>query len=313
MSTTTHLVNWMKAAGEPSRLRLLALCSERDLSVTDLARAVGQSGPRVSRHLKILCEAGLLERVRQGQWVHYRLAETEDAARFMRGLLSQLERAESVLKRDRQRARLDEPSSSAAEVTAGSRLGRNLAAFVREQGPSVRLESALLIGVQHTELIEAAASMAVECSIVVAGRRAAQTAERFAETRGLRCEVRATAALNALQSTTEVDAMVVECLATPATSLVPLLAGVRTALGERGRLWLFVGYDALQESSRRAAQPSDSTVMNPLVRIRTLLSAAGLVCARLSPIEADGEHVLAVYATPAAVAVSAAPSAREAS
>ena len=75
MSTTTDLVNWMKAAGEPSRLRLIALCSERDLSVTDLARAVGQSGPRVSRHLKILCEAGLLDRVRHGQWVHYCLAE----------------------------------------------------------------------------------------------------------------------------------------------------------------------------------------------------------------------------------------------
>ena len=62
--TASELVVWLKAAGESSRLRLLALCAERDLSVSDLAQAVGQSEPRVSRHLKILCEAGLVVRLR---------------------------------------------------------------------------------------------------------------------------------------------------------------------------------------------------------------------------------------------------------
>ncbi|HUE49406.1 MAG TPA: ArsR family transcriptional regulator, partial [Steroidobacteraceae bacterium] len=58
------LVRWLRAAGEPSRLRLLALCAEGALSVSDLAHALKQSEPRVSRHLKILCEAGLLVRLR---------------------------------------------------------------------------------------------------------------------------------------------------------------------------------------------------------------------------------------------------------
>ncbi|MGH8296530.1 MAG: ArsR/SmtB family transcription factor, partial [Steroidobacteraceae bacterium] len=65
------LVTWLRAAGEPTRLRLLALCAARELSVSDIAQILGQSEPRVSRHLKILGEAGLIERVRQGQWVHY--------------------------------------------------------------------------------------------------------------------------------------------------------------------------------------------------------------------------------------------------
>jgi DNA-binding transcriptional ArsR family regulator len=306
MSTTSDLVNWMKAAGEPSRLRLIALCSERDLSVTDLARAVGQSGPRVSRHLKILCEAGLLDRVRHGQWVHYRLAEGEGAARFLQSLLAQIERAESVLKRDRQRARLDRPGGSDAEVTAGSRRGRNLAAFVREQVPADRLESAWLIGTRHIELLEAASAIARTCTVFSPTQRGAQAVHRLLESRGMQCEVRATAALNALRSTTGVACVVADCLSMRAASLAPLLAGVRDALSEHGRLWLFIGYDALQESSG---------LENPLAQLRATLHAARFICERMSPIEADGEHLLAVYATPMSVAARALspPSAREAS
>src|SRR5256885_3178270 len=69
------LVRWLRAAGEPTRLRLLALCADGAWSVSDLARALKQSEPRVSRHLRILCEAQLLVRLRHGQWVDYRLTE----------------------------------------------------------------------------------------------------------------------------------------------------------------------------------------------------------------------------------------------
>src|SRR3954464_5106866 len=98
---TSDLVAWLKAAGEPSRLRLLALCAERDLSVSDLAQAVAQSEPRISRHLKILSEAGLVVRLRQGQWVHYKLTDAECAVAFVQGLLAQLNKADPVLVRDR--------------------------------------------------------------------------------------------------------------------------------------------------------------------------------------------------------------------
>src|SRR4029077_4416317 len=99
------LVRWLRAAGEPSRLRLLALCDEGGVSVSDLAHALKQSEPRVSRHLKILCEAGLLVRLRHGQWVEYRLTEGLEGASFVRGLLAQLDRGDPVLVRDRSAAR----------------------------------------------------------------------------------------------------------------------------------------------------------------------------------------------------------------
>src|SRR6202451_4897405 len=83
----TVLMKCLRAAGEASRLRLLILCSGSALSVCDLAQALQQSEPRVSRHLKILCEAGLIERLRQGQWVHYRLAADPEGTSVVRGLL----------------------------------------------------------------------------------------------------------------------------------------------------------------------------------------------------------------------------------
>src|SRR5215213_1138173 len=68
-----ELLGALRAAAEPSRLRLLVLCARGELTVTELAQILGQSQPRVSRHLKLLCEAGLLDRTREGSWVFYRL------------------------------------------------------------------------------------------------------------------------------------------------------------------------------------------------------------------------------------------------
>src|SRR5260370_14514300 len=98
------LVKWLRAAGEPSRLRLLALCADGALSVSDLAHALKQSEPRVSRHLKILCEAGLLGRLRHGQWVEFLLTEGLEAASCVRGPPAQLDPGDPLLVRDRSAA-----------------------------------------------------------------------------------------------------------------------------------------------------------------------------------------------------------------
>lgn len=101
------LLNALKAAAEPTRLRLLALCAHGELTVTELTQILGQSQPRVSRHLKLLCEAGLLERYREGIWAYYRLAERGPTAELARtlvdalpaddsGLVLDLERLESI-------------------------------------------------------------------------------------------------------------------------------------------------------------------------------------------------------------------------
>jgi ArsR family transcriptional regulator len=78
-----QLLSGLRAAAEPTRLRLLTLCAEGELTVSELTDILGQSQPRVSRHLKLLCDAGLLDRFREGNWVFYRLAERAALARLL--------------------------------------------------------------------------------------------------------------------------------------------------------------------------------------------------------------------------------------
>jgi len=108
------LLAGLRAAGEPTRLRLLALCAHGELSVTELTQILGQSQPRVSRHLKLLVEAGLLERFREGAMVFYRIAERSDAALLARTLVDLLPDQSVELNRDL--ARLDTIRQRRAEA-----------------------------------------------------------------------------------------------------------------------------------------------------------------------------------------------------
>src|SRR5476651_2004965 len=77
-----RLIAMLRAAGDPTRLRLLLLLRQAELTVSELIEIVGQSQPRVSRHLKLLCEAELLERFKEGSWVFYRASEDGADAEF---------------------------------------------------------------------------------------------------------------------------------------------------------------------------------------------------------------------------------------
>jgi ubiquinone/menaquinone biosynthesis C-methylase UbiE len=70
------LLSGLRAVAEATRLRLLAICAQGEVAVNELTEILDQSQPRVSRHLKLLCEAGLLERHREGTWAFYRIADT---------------------------------------------------------------------------------------------------------------------------------------------------------------------------------------------------------------------------------------------
>ena len=84
------LLGALKAAAEPTRLRLLALCAHGELTVSDLTHILGQSQPRVSRHLKMMLDAGLLHRFREGTWAHFRIAETGPSAELARTLVDMI-------------------------------------------------------------------------------------------------------------------------------------------------------------------------------------------------------------------------------
>jgi ubiquinone/menaquinone biosynthesis C-methylase UbiE/DNA-binding transcriptional ArsR family regulator len=93
----------LKAAGEDTRLRVLAVLADAELTVSDLTEILGQSQPRISRHLKLLAEAGLVERFREGTWAFFRMAEAGPGADLARALLGQLDTADRVIARDHER------------------------------------------------------------------------------------------------------------------------------------------------------------------------------------------------------------------
>ncbi|MBB3540750.1 ArsR family transcriptional regulator [Rhizobium sp. BK399] len=93
----------LRAAGEPTRLRLLALLAAGDLTVTDLTEILGQSQPRISRHLKLLGEADLIDRYQEGAWAYFRLRQDGKAAAFVRSLLAHASENDPVVLRDSER------------------------------------------------------------------------------------------------------------------------------------------------------------------------------------------------------------------
>lgn len=97
------LLATLKAAAETTRLRLLALCAHGELTVTELTQILGQSQPRVSRHLKLLCDAGLLDRFREGTFAFYRLAEKGSSAELARVLVDAIPDSDPTLTLDLER------------------------------------------------------------------------------------------------------------------------------------------------------------------------------------------------------------------
>src|SRR5438552_16935812 len=93
----------LKAAAEGTRLRVLALLAESELTVSDLCEILRQSQPRISRHLKLLADAGLVERFREGSWAFFRLGEPGHGLALARDLVERLDPSDAVLVRDRER------------------------------------------------------------------------------------------------------------------------------------------------------------------------------------------------------------------
>jgi ubiquinone/menaquinone biosynthesis C-methylase UbiE/DNA-binding transcriptional ArsR family regulator len=103
MNGTADLVGVLRAAGETTRLRLLALLADGEQSVKDLTEILGQSQPRVSRHLKLLADAGLVSRNAEGAWAYYGLADSGAGGELARWLVERLSADDPERQRDRER------------------------------------------------------------------------------------------------------------------------------------------------------------------------------------------------------------------
>src|SRR4051812_9891597 len=96
-----ELLTELRACAEPTRLRLLALAARGAFCVVELTEILGQSQPRLSRHLRLLCDAGVLERVREGSNVWFGLPPD---ASLVHELLARVPEDDPVLAADRRAA-----------------------------------------------------------------------------------------------------------------------------------------------------------------------------------------------------------------
>lgn len=127
-SSFDDLVTALRSAGEPTRLRLLSLLAIGEATVKDITEVLAQSQPRVSRHLKLMSEAGLIERLPEGAWAYYRLAEEGAGAETARAILARLAPDDPVTLSDRRRM---EAVKAAHAAEAQAYFARNAASWDR--------------------------------------------------------------------------------------------------------------------------------------------------------------------------------------
>lgn len=104
MATFEDIVGRMRAAAEPTRLRMLRLLQNDEYNVKDLTQLLGHSQPRVSRHIKLLSDAGLIERYQEGSWVFVRASQDPQIRGFLAKALAMIDETDAQVQRDAERA-----------------------------------------------------------------------------------------------------------------------------------------------------------------------------------------------------------------
>ncbi len=97
------LLSALRAAGEPTRLRIVGILARGELTVSELTQVLLQSQPRISRHLKLLADAGLVQRNPEGSWVFYRLNDGVEVASLLAQFIAHLPQDDLTLQRDYER------------------------------------------------------------------------------------------------------------------------------------------------------------------------------------------------------------------
>src|SRR5262245_40086473 len=142
--TLEETLTILRAAAEETRLRILSLLAQGELTVSDLTDILGQSQPRISRHLKLLVEAGLVERHREGAWAFFRLTDKGAAAAILHPMLDGLDRTDPRLLDDRTRLETVRLQRSQAAQAFFARLAPDWDRIRSLHAPDAAVEAAVI-------------------------------------------------------------------------------------------------------------------------------------------------------------------------
>ena len=288
-------VNVLRAAAEPTRLRLLALLIRAELTVGEISAIVSQSQPRVSRHLKLLCDAGLLDRLREQAWVYYRVPASGEGRDAVLQLLTLVDATDELLIRDRQRmeeviderarlAQAGEPSSDYIDPILSSELGTE------------SLGAVVDIGTGSGHLLKLLAPRATRLVGIDISSEALKLARTNVYDAGIHCELQRGDMYDLPFTVPMFDTAIADRMLATASRPVAALSEIARILKYRGQLVLIDDFDAI------AARGEG----NPIATLREWFREAGLQCVRIRPVDTERGHLMIAVARNERMAAAAA-------
>lgn len=296
-----NLLLRFRAIAEPTRLRLLAVLARGEFSVSELTGILGQSQPRISRHLKLLDDCGLLERFREQHWMFYRVAGDSEGGRLVRLLLEQLDTDDPVLAGDFDRmARVLESRAGrdrSGEAAGGAAELQDLVPLIAAELGQHGQDALLYFGVAPDEVLAGLAPRARRAIGMNPSRTVAQRARARLHSAGLNHCVLQRGELAALpHPSRSFDVVIVDRVLAAADRPVDALREAARVLRPTGRLFVVEDFESLD-----LRRPDG----NPLELLRAWLTDAGLACDRLRPLDVVGAHLLLAVAVAEPEAVAA--------
>lgn len=288
----------LRAAAEPTRLRLLALLARGELTVGEICEIVGQSQPRISRHLKVLTDAGLLDRFREQNWVYYRAPSTGPKRDIVIQLLSLVDGEDEVLRRDRRRlgsVMIERQGGMTSSASLSADVDAILLAELGDQPVGALLD----VGTGSGHLLGLLGAKATRAVGVDISSEALRVARSNVHSAGLaHCELQRGDMYDLPFSTPVFDTATVDRVLASSDRPVAALAEIARTLKSGARLILVEDFDRLVDLSV-------DTAGNPLALLRSWFAQTGLECDRIHPLDTEqGLLVVAVArrSSPATVA-----------
>ena len=276
-------VTALRAAAEPTRLRLLALLSRGELTVGEICEIFGQSQPRISRHLKVLSDAGLLDRFREQNWVYYRAPATGEGREIVARMLELVNAGDEVFQRDRrrldgvvaERRRLASVTSHPAALPG--EIDRVLLTELNDESPGALLD----VGTGSGHLLGLLGEKATRAVGIDISREALQLARSNVHSAGLsHCELQRGDMYDLPFGAAVFDTATIDRTLAQADKPVVALAEIARTLKIGARLMVIEDFDRLSERTGQSHA-------NPLAILRDWFTSAGIGCDRIHPVDTE--------------------------
>lgn len=279
-------VSALRAVAESTRLRLLALLARGELTVSEICEIVGQSQPRISRHLKVLCDAELLDRFREQHWVYYRTPPAGEGLQTVQQLLALVNEDDDVLRRDRKKLEvvMAERAKRAAAAAIPDLPAEVDAVLLKELGAD-SLGALLDVGTGSGHLLELLGPQAVRAIGIDISSDALRLARTNVHGAGLsHCELQRGDMYDLPFTAPLFDTAIADRILAQAERPVVALAEIARTLKVGARLVVIEDFDTLDAVNGPRT--------NPIATLREWFSEVQLQCARVHPVDTEQGHLL---------------------